>query len=90
LTQIVKPEVVEGGLVEVAVAPRLEDDPALSGTYEVREMNGSPTLKVKARRLSEGELENSQAVRFVMRGNEAEFQYNPAHEYFEAALETPA
>lgn len=84
------PAVVEGPVAEVVTGPRLEDDLALSSTYEIREMNGSPTLKVKACYLVEGQLENDQPVRMLMRGNEAEFEYDPAHEYFEASLDTPA
>jgi len=73
----------------VSIMPSFEDDLSLSGTYEIREMSGSPTLAIRARRLVEGKLANNQAIRFTMHGNEAAFEYNPTHEYFETSLDTP-
>ena len=71
------------------VESKLEPDAALSGLYEIRDMTGSPTLKVNVWRCLDGELENGQPVRFVVRGNEAEFQYVPGHDYFESSLRSP-
>jgi len=69
--------------------PRLERDAALSGTYEIREMDGSPTMKVTTVRAEGGALPNEQPVLFTVRGNEAEFRYLLTHAYFEQSLEGP-
>jgi hypothetical protein len=71
-------------------APQMEIDETLSGTYEIREMNSAPTLKLKALQLKAGQLVGGQQVRFIIRGNEAEFQYDPNHDYFETSLDNPS
>jgi hypothetical protein len=81
-------EEATAAIATVSTAPIFDDDLSLSGTYELREMNGSPTLTIRARRLIEGQLANGQAVRFIVHGNEAVFEYNPAHEYFGSSLDT--
>lgn len=78
------------GETSEGVIPVLVDDTSLSRIYELKEMNGSPVLKVKARRLTEGQLETNQPIRFSIHKNEATFDYNPTHEYFETSLDTPA
>ena len=80
---------IPGGTEAIAVTCTFEEDAVLSGTYEVREMSGSPTLIVTAHRLIEGQLENDQAVRFTVHANQAVFEYNPTHEYFETSLDAP-
>ena len=65
------------------------DDPSLSNTYELREMTGSPSMKVNARRLTAGALSNGHAVRFTVSGNAATYEYNPEHDFFAMSLDTP-
>jgi hypothetical protein len=83
-------EAERGGLV--APTPdttQFKDDYGLSGTYEIREMRGSPTLTLKACALVQGGLANDQALRFTFQGNLAVFEYDPDHEYFQTSLDTP-
>lgn len=81
----------ERGESEVAVqgTAQFKADPALSGTYQIREMRGYPTLTLKAQSLVEGTLANDQFLRFSFEGNQAVFEYDPNHEYFQTSLDTP-
>lgn len=85
------PEEAEGvePVVGVTEPARFEDDDRLSGTYEIREMQGCPTLTLKAYSLVQGKLANDQALRFAFQGNQAVFEYDPDHEYFQMSLDTP-
>lgn len=87
--EVPEEEVVPPGTAQEK-PPLFEDDASISGSYELKEMVGSPSMEVRARRLVEGQLENSQAVRFTVHRNEAIFEYNPADQYFESSLATPS
>lgn len=69
--------------------PEFEDDFSLSGTYELSEINGCPTLTIRSRRLISGQLPNNQAIRFTISGNVGIFEYKPTHDYFESSLDNP-
>lgn len=79
----------QGGM-PAGTEPIFQVDASLSRTYELKEMNGSPVITVKARRLTEGQLEGNQPIRFSIHKNEATFDYDLADEYFETSLDTPA
>lgn len=75
---------------EGTVITQFEEDTSLSGTYEIREMNTSPALTVRALRVKSGNLANDLPVQFTPKGaSEAIYKYDPAHEYFETSLDTP-
>ncbi len=69
--------------------PEFEDDFSLSGTYELSEINGCPTLTIRSKRLISGQLPDNQAIHFTISGNVGIFEYNPTHDYFESSLDNP-
>ncbi len=83
-----EPEEPEQATVETQ-EPEYEDDSSLSGTYELGDINGCPTLTIRAKRLISGQLPDNQAIHFTISGNVGNFEYNPTHGYFESSLDNP-
>jgi len=81
-------EETEQGTIKIGEL-KFEDDSSLSGTYELSEINGCPTLTIKSRRLISGQLPGNQAIRFTISGNVGIFEYNPSHDHFESSLDNP-
>ncbi|MCG3775308.1 MAG: hypothetical protein JW395_2140 [Nitrospira sp.] len=63
------------------------EDTQLSGVYQLPQISGAPTIRVKA--LS-GPIEGRWPVRFDATGNDAVFQFDPEHPYFETSLMSPS
>ena len=66
-----------------------EPDPSLSGTFNVSDIPGAPTLEVVSERLTRGKLSNGQPVEFSVIGTRAEFVYDPEHDLFGNTLTEP-
>ena len=68
--------------------PLFETDTELSGTYKLESLPGSPAIIVNAKRGQNG-LEEKPFFCDTSPNGAVEFQYNPAHTFFEESLETP-
>lgn len=74
-----------------AAPPRLElaEDAALSGTFELPEVPGSPRLEVTSERLILGKLAGGAPIQFAAVGSRVEFRYDPKHPMFTQSLTEP-
>ncbi len=73
----------------VAAAPQFEEDSTLSGEFELPEIDGSPRMSVRARRLLTGTLPKQSPIEFVTVGSKAEFTYDPRHSLYASTLAEP-
>lgn len=67
----------------------LQADEALSLTFELPSMPGSPLLNVKSSRLVAGTLDGGLPALLDVKGNNAVFQYDPDHRDFRETLDSP-
>lgn len=78
------------GTLPVPIPERqFEEDPSLSGDFELPEIDGSPRINVKAYRLLTGALESGAAIEFATVASRAEFRYNIDHAVFQRSLMEP-
>ena len=69
--------------------PTREPDPTVSGTFEVKEISGSPTLVVQGYRRINGRLATGEAIEFGVLGSRVEFTYDPQHSLFLTTVTEP-
>lgn len=71
-------------------AQQFVEDPALTGSFELPEVVGSPKLDIRTRRLVVGRLPGGVELQFVTAGTKAEFDYDPSHPAFSEAIREPS
>jgi hypothetical protein len=90
-TEAVDEQESAGAIAPAALpAERLfEDDPSLSGTFDLPEIDGSPRIQVTSQRLLSGSLRNHLPIEFSTVASRAEFRYDPNHQLFQRSLVEP-
>jgi hypothetical protein len=74
---------------EIVQLPQRQEDPSLSGTFELPEVPGAPRLEVSAEQVVTGRLDGGKAIQFATIAGRAEFIYDPRHLTFTQSLLQP-